>query len=206
MVAIPYLIIAGRRFPLPIGFRFVPSDEEIVLLYLSKKVQSLPMLPLPESLVMPEIQIAQFDPWNLPGDDDEDMKFFYTREEPEIMQRGMRVKRVSIAGVWREREEEPILSPDARDVIAMKRTYTFERTRGQRTANRPRATWTMYEYRLVRTDTLNQHLSRIADANGVALQFTRYYACKIVRRMMSGGGGGVVEAAEPSNAESSASC
>ena len=99
------------------------------------------------------------------GDDDEDVKFFYTREEPEIMQRGMRMKRVSVAGVWRERGEEPILSPDTRDVIAMKRTYTFERTGGQRTANRPRATWTIHEYRLVRTVTLNQHLSRIADAN-----------------------------------------
>lgn len=101
----------------------------------------------------------------LVGDDDEDMKFFYTREEPEIMQRGMRMKRVCVAGVWRERGEEPILSLDTHDVIAMKRTYTFERTGGQRTANQPRATWTMYEYRLVRTDTLNQHLSRIADAN-----------------------------------------
>ncbi|KAF3338112.1 NAC domain-containing protein 41 [Carex littledalei] len=149
MVAIPYLIMAGRHFPLPTGFRFVPSDEEIVLLYLSKKVQSLPMLPLPESSVMPEIQIAQFDPWNLPGDDHEDVKFFYTREEPEMMQRGMRMKRVCVAGLWRERGEEPILSPYARDVIAMKRTYTFERTGGQRTANRPRATWTMHEYRLV---------------------------------------------------------
>lgn len=82
-----------------------------------------------------------------------------------MMQRGMRMKRVSVAGVWRERGEEPILYPDASDVIAMKRTYTFERSRGQRTANPPRATWTMYEYRLVRTDVLNQHLSMVADAN-----------------------------------------
>ncbi|KAJ4789990.1 hypothetical protein LUZ62_041236 [Rhynchospora pubera] len=154
--------------------------------YLSKKVLSLPMLPFPD-FVMPVVQFRHADPWDLQGGEDEVEKFFYTQEEPELMQRGIRMKRVSDTGVWRERGEKTILSPDRSDVIAMKRTYRFKRTRVRLVPNRPHATWTMHEYRLIRTDALNQHLSMTAQANGVAMQFTQYYACKIIRKIRGGG-------------------
>lgn len=49
---------------LPPGFRFQPTDEEIVFQYLARKVTSSP---LPAS-VIPDIEnIFNYDPWNLPG-------------------------------------------------------------------------------------------------------------------------------------------
>lgn len=48
---------------LPPGFRFQPTDEEIVFQYLRRKVFSCP---LPASII-PELNVSKYDPWDLPG-------------------------------------------------------------------------------------------------------------------------------------------
>lgn len=48
---------------LPPGFRFHPTDEELVVHYLGKKVA---MEPLPVSIIA-EIDLYKFDPWELPS-------------------------------------------------------------------------------------------------------------------------------------------
>ncbi|CAM8898807.1 unnamed protein product [Rhodiola kirilowii] len=48
---------------LPPGFRFHPTDEELVVHYLKKKIASLP---LPVSIIA-EIDLYKFDPWELPS-------------------------------------------------------------------------------------------------------------------------------------------
>lgn len=48
---------------LPPGFRFHPTDEELVVHYLKRKVQSTP---LPVAIIA-EIDLYKFDPWELPG-------------------------------------------------------------------------------------------------------------------------------------------
>lgn len=52
-----------RQLDLPPGFRFHPTDEELVLHYLKNKVSSRP-LPVP---IIAEIDLYKFDPWDLPG-------------------------------------------------------------------------------------------------------------------------------------------
>ncbi|KAK6250297.1 hypothetical protein SCA6_004302, partial [Theobroma cacao] len=47
---------------LPPGFRFQPTDEELVFQYLKCKVFSFP---LPASII-PEINVCKYDPWDLP--------------------------------------------------------------------------------------------------------------------------------------------
>lgn len=57
----------GSRSPqsnLPPGFRFHPTDEELILHYLRKKVASMP---LPAVSIIAEVDIYKFDPWELPG-------------------------------------------------------------------------------------------------------------------------------------------
>lgn len=51
-----------RVIQLPPGFRFHPTDEELIEHYLKRKVQSLP---LPVSI--PEADVCKSDPWSLPG-------------------------------------------------------------------------------------------------------------------------------------------
>ena len=51
------------ELPLPPGFRFYPTDEELVWHYLRKKADS-------EAFQMPiiaEVNIYKFDPWDLPS-------------------------------------------------------------------------------------------------------------------------------------------
>lgn len=48
---------------LPPGFRFHPTDEELVGYYLKRKVEGLQI----ELEVIPVIDLYKFDPWELPG-------------------------------------------------------------------------------------------------------------------------------------------
>ena len=48
---------------LPPGFRFHPTDEELILHYLGNRAASLPC---PVSIIA-EVDIYKFDPWELPG-------------------------------------------------------------------------------------------------------------------------------------------
>lgn len=48
---------------LPPGFRFQPTDEELLFQYLRCKIFGLP---LPAS-VIPEVHFSNLDPWELPG-------------------------------------------------------------------------------------------------------------------------------------------
>lgn len=48
---------------LPPGFRFHPTDEELVVHYLKKKAASAP---LPVDIIA-EVDLYKFDPWELPG-------------------------------------------------------------------------------------------------------------------------------------------
>jgi len=48
---------------LPPGFRFHPTDEELIGYYLKRKVEGLEI----ELEVIPVIDFYKFDPWELPG-------------------------------------------------------------------------------------------------------------------------------------------
>lgn len=48
---------------LPPGFRFHPTDEELVGYYLKRKVEGLDI----ELEVIPVIDFYKYDPWELPG-------------------------------------------------------------------------------------------------------------------------------------------
>ena len=59
---------SGRRdaeaeLNLPPGFRFHPTDEELVVHYLCRKVARQP-LPVP---IIAEVDLYKLDPWDLPG-------------------------------------------------------------------------------------------------------------------------------------------
>ena len=53
----------NSSFQFPPGFRFHPSDEELIVHYLQKKVTSHP---LPESVIA-EIDLYKYNPWELPS-------------------------------------------------------------------------------------------------------------------------------------------
>ncbi|KAA8530076.1 hypothetical protein F0562_004785 [Nyssa sinensis] len=93
-------VMNGGGIKLPIGFRFHPTDEELLVHYLKRKVFSFP---LPAS-VIPEFDVFQTNPSDLPGDSKEKRYFFSKRKgsseqrttESEVLVTGRLLARGSI--------------------------------------------------------------------------------------------------------------
>ncbi|XWS39361.1 hypothetical protein CRYUN_Cryun18bG0046500 [Craigia yunnanensis] len=130
---------------LPPGFRFHPTDEELVFQYLRRKVLAWP---LPASII-PEFDVCKADPWELPGDLEQERYFFSTREAK--YPNGNRSNRATISGYWKATGiDKQIVTSRSNQVVGLKKTLVFYRGKlpqGSRTD------WIMHEYRLVCAET-----------------------------------------------------
>jgi No apical meristem (NAM) protein len=63
MEGVEYITTKNGVIKLPPGFRFHPTDEELVTQYLRRKVASLPL----PATVIPEINLWKYNPWDLHG-------------------------------------------------------------------------------------------------------------------------------------------
>ena len=116
---------------LPPGFRFHPTDEELVVQYLRRKALSFP---LPASII-PDIDISKFTPRDLPGGLSTE-RYFFSRMEAKY------AGRAAESGYWKVTGKESVIVSKGNMVVGMKRTLVFH-YRGKRT------NWMMHEYRLV---------------------------------------------------------
>ncbi|KAG9159251.1 hypothetical protein Leryth_023127 [Lithospermum erythrorhizon] len=128
---------------LPPGFRFHPTDEELILDYLRRKVFSFP---LPASII-PEVEVCKSDPWKLPGDLEHERYFFSTREVK--YPNGNRSNRATVSGYWKATGiDKQIVTCRGNQVVGMKKTLVFYRGKPP---NGCRTDWIMHEYRLAKT-------------------------------------------------------
>ncbi|KAL7241316.1 hypothetical protein ACSBR2_006857 [Camellia fascicularis] len=128
---------------LPPGFRFHPTDEELVLQYLKRKVFSCP---LPASII-PEFDVCKSDPWDLPGELKQEKYFFSTREAK--YRNGNRSNRATGSGYWKATGiDKQIVSCRSNQVVGMKKTLVFYRGKPPHGS---RTDWIMHEYRLIDT-------------------------------------------------------
>lgn len=132
---------------LPPGFRFHPTDEELVVQYLKCKVLSCP---LPASII-PEVDICKSDPWDLPGDLEQERYFFSTREVK--YPNGNRSNRATSSGYWKATglDKQILSSKGQRQLVGMKKTLVFYKGKPPHGA---RTDWIMHEYRLSNAETL----------------------------------------------------
>lgn len=126
---------------LPPGFRFHPTDEELVLQYLKRKVFACP---LPASII-PEVDVCKSDPWDLPGDGEQERYFFSTREAK--YPNGNRSNRATGSGYWKATGiDKQIVASRSNQVVGMKKTLVFYRGKPPHGS---RTDWVMHEYRLI---------------------------------------------------------
>ncbi|XP_074295732.1 NAC domain-containing protein 83 [Silene latifolia] len=136
----------GGVLRLPPGFRFHPTDEELVLQYLKRKVYASP---LPASII-PDVDLCKSDPWDLPGDKGKERYFFSTKEAK--YPNGNRSNRATISGYWKATgKDKPIVcgprtSSKNPVVVGMKKTLVFYRGKPPHGS---RTDWIMHEYRLL---------------------------------------------------------
>ncbi|KAB8084994.1 hypothetical protein EE612_007690 [Oryza sativa] len=129
---------------LPIGFRFRPTDEELLLHYLRRKVMSRP---LPAD-VIPVADLALLHPWDLPGEGDGERYFFHLPATSCWRRGGGGSRAGGGGGAWRASgKEKLVVAPRCgKRPVGAKRTLVFFRRGGARTD------WAMHEYRLLPAD------------------------------------------------------
>ncbi|XP_068667130.1 NAC domain-containing protein 83-like [Aristolochia californica] len=132
--------VANGVLRLPPGFRFHPTDEELVVQYLKRKVFSCP---LPASII-PEIDVSKFDPWDLPGNS-EGERYFFTKRESKYPN-GNRANRATGSGFWKATgKDKQIVASRTNQLVGMKKVLVFYREKPPKGS---RTDWIMHEYRL----------------------------------------------------------
>ncbi|KAG4911624.1 hypothetical protein AAZX31_19G020800 [Glycine max] len=124
------------------GFRFHPTDEELVDFYLKRKIQQKS---LPIELIK-QVDIYKYDPWDLPklaGTGEKEWYFYCPRDRK--YRNSARPNRVTRAGFWKATgTDRPIYSSEGK-CIGLKKSLVFYRGRA---AKGMKTDWMMHEFRL----------------------------------------------------------
>ncbi|KAI9079704.1 hypothetical protein K1719_038325 [Acacia pycnantha] len=144
---------------LPPGFRFQPTDEELVFQYLKCKVLSYP---LPTS-VIPEVNVCNYDPWDLPGNCEEQERYFFSYKEAKY-RNGDRMNRMTKSGYWKATGSDKKISSQTNNnndnyrFSGVRKTLVFHQGKAP---NGSRTNWVMHEYRLVIAETSAPNPTRL---------------------------------------------
>ncbi|KAF3320400.1 putative NAC domain-containing protein 94 [Carex littledalei] len=125
------------------GFRFHPTDEELVGFYLKRKIQQRS---LPIELIR-QLDIYKYDPWDLPklATTGEKEWYFYCPRDRKY-RNSARPNRVTGAGFWKATgTDRPIYSSDGTKCIGLKKSLVFYKGRA---AKGVKTDWMMHEFRL----------------------------------------------------------
>ncbi|KAG8082675.1 hypothetical protein GUJ93_ZPchr0014g46928 [Zizania palustris] len=130
---------------LPPGFRFYPSDEELVCHYLYKKVTNNVRASQQGTLV--EVDLHAREPWELPEVAKltaSEWYFFSFRDRKYAT--GSRTNRATKTGYWKATgKDREVRSPASRAVVGMRKTLVFYQGRAP---NGVKSGWVMHEFRL----------------------------------------------------------
>ncbi|KAJ7943441.1 NAC domain protein [Quillaja saponaria] len=127
---------------LPPGFRFHPTDEELIMYYLCNQATSKPC---PVSII-PEVDIYKFDPWELPekaGFGENEGYFFSPRDRK--YPNGVRPNRATVSGYWKATGTDKAIYSECKNV-GVKKALVFYKGKPPKGL---KTDWIMHEYRLV---------------------------------------------------------
>ncbi|KAF7006183.1 hypothetical protein CFC21_021247 [Triticum aestivum] len=126
------------------GFRFHPTDEELVSFYLKKKIQQKPI----SIELIRQLDIYKFDPWDLPklaNTGGETEWYFYCPRDRKY-RNSARPNRVTAAGFWKATgTDRPIYSSKGTRCVGLKKSLVFYKGRAARGI---KTEWMMHEFRL----------------------------------------------------------
>ncbi|RWW02871.1 hypothetical protein GW17_00034019 [Ensete ventricosum] len=128
----------------PPGFRFHPTEEELVGYYLARKVASQRI----DLEVIQEVDLYRIEPWELQdrcrhGYEEQSEWYFFSYKDRKYPS-GTRTNRATAAGFWKATgRDKPVLSKSR--IIGMRKTLVFYKGRAP---NGQRSDWIMHEYRL----------------------------------------------------------
>ncbi|KAL6859159.1 hypothetical protein ACP4OV_018161 [Aristida adscensionis] len=125
------------------GFRFHPTDEELVSYYLKRKVLGRPL----KVDAIAEVDLYKLEPWDLPARSRlrsrDSQWYFFSRLDRKHANRA-RTNRATSGGYWKTTGKDREVRNGAR-VVGMKKTLVFHAGRAPKGE---RTNWVMHEYRL----------------------------------------------------------
>ncbi|KAI3819427.1 hypothetical protein L1987_13262 [Smallanthus sonchifolius] len=128
---------------LPPGFRFYPSDEELICHYLYKKIANEDVC---KGTLM-EIDLHTCEPWQLPETaklNSSEWYFFNFRDRKYAT--GYRTNRATTSGYWKATgKDRTVVDPVTCATIGMRKTLVFYKNRAP---NGIKTGWVMHEFRL----------------------------------------------------------
>ncbi|KAK8967426.1 NAC domain-containing protein 7 [Platanthera guangdongensis] len=134
----------------PPGFRFHPTEEELVGYYLRRKITFQRF----DIEVISDIDLYKIEPWDLQdkcrlGYEEQKEWYFFSHKDKKYPS-GTRTNRATAAGFWKATgRDKAILLSKSKLMIGMRKTLVFYEGRAP---NGRKSDWIMHEYRLQSTE------------------------------------------------------
>ncbi|OMP11596.1 No apical meristem (NAM) protein [Corchorus capsularis] len=130
-----------EQMDLPPGFRFHPTDEELISHYLYKKVLDISF----SARAIGEVDLNKSEPWELPWKakmGEKEWYFFCVRDRK--YPTGLRTNRATDSGYWKATGKDKEIYR-GKSLVGMKKTLVFYKGRAPKGE---KSNWVMHEYRL----------------------------------------------------------
>ncbi|KAI3800093.1 hypothetical protein L1987_35401 [Smallanthus sonchifolius] len=147
----------------PPGFRFHPTDEELVDYYLRKKINSSAI----ELDVIKDVDLYKIEPWDLQGTEEQNDWYFFSHKDKKYPT-GSRTNRATVAGFWKATGRDKAIY-SKHDLVGMRKTLVFYKGRAP---NGLKSDWIMHEYRLE------------ADENATTTQEEGWVVCRVFKKRL----------------------
>ncbi|KAJ1416030.1 NAC domain [Sesbania bispinosa] len=157
----------------PPGFRFHPTDEELVDYYLRKKVASKRI----DLDIIKDVDLYKIEPWDLQelckiGTDEQNDWYFFSHKDKKYPT-GTRTNRATKAGFWKATgRDKAIYSSRQHSLIGMRKTLVFYKGRAP---NGQKSDWIMHEYRLETNENIN----------GTTSQEEGWVVCRVFKKRIT---------------------
>ncbi|XP_015060811.1 NAC domain-containing protein 100 [Solanum pennellii] len=131
---------------LPPGFRFHPTDEELITCYLNNKISDFNFT----ARAIADVDLNKSEPWDLPAKASMGEKewYFFSLKDRKYPT-GLRTNRATDAGYWKTTgKDKEIYRGGTGVLVGMKKTLVFYRGRAPKGE---KTNWVMHEYRIETT-------------------------------------------------------
>ncbi|KAL3511105.1 hypothetical protein ACH5RR_030506 [Cinchona calisaya] len=180
-------MVGRNNSDLPPGFRFHPTDEELIVYYLRNQATSRPC---PVSII-PEVDLYKFDPWELPEKTEfgENEWYFFTPRDRKYPN-GVRPNRAAVSGYWKATGTDKSIYSGSK-YVGIKKSLVFYQGKPPKGI---KSDWIMHEYRL------SESRSQPNKQNG-SMRLDDWVLCRIYKKKNNLGKAVEIKAEDDQSAE-----